>query len=255
MDIQGLKAKVNQCQWYHKIDLGYGITTPGWAPIDPTAYKVPQDLTGKRVLDVGAWDGYWTFEALKRNASQVIAIDDFSDQLGVALDCQSLPVCTTEWATFDLCKDALGYGDNLCQRFTMSVYDLEPSWSLVGPLTELFDVVFAFGLLYHCRHPLLALDCMQSVLRHNGEIFIESAILDDFSAYKGFTTEYANQTVAEFYPEDQYGANKTNWWVPSLTCLTHMVASAGFTDITAWKLQEHPTEVPYCRGFIHGIRE
>ena len=45
--------------WYHKIDLPGGITTPGWAPIDPAAYRVPEDLTGMRVLDVGAWDGYW----------------------------------------------------------------------------------------------------------------------------------------------------------------------------------------------------
>jgi tRNA (mo5U34)-methyltransferase len=57
--------------WYHRIELPGGVITPGWAPIDPSKYGVPADLHNKRVLDVGAWDGYWTFEALKRGARQV----------------------------------------------------------------------------------------------------------------------------------------------------------------------------------------
>ena len=54
--------------WYHKIELPGGVVTPGWAPLDAESYRVPADLTGKRVLDVGAWDGYWTFEAMKHAA-------------------------------------------------------------------------------------------------------------------------------------------------------------------------------------------
>ncbi|MBT7362842.1 MAG: hypothetical protein HN813_12755, partial [Rhodospirillaceae bacterium] len=68
--------------WYHRIELTDGVVTPGWAPIDAASYRIPDDLTGKRVLDIGAWDGYWSFEALKRGAEQVIAIDDFSDYVG-----------------------------------------------------------------------------------------------------------------------------------------------------------------------------
>jgi tRNA (mo5U34)-methyltransferase len=40
--------------WYHRIELPYGIVTPGWAPIDSSAYRIPEDLKGKRVLDIGA---------------------------------------------------------------------------------------------------------------------------------------------------------------------------------------------------------
>jgi tRNA (mo5U34)-methyltransferase len=65
--------------WYHKIELPYGIVTPGWAPISNQAYKIPDKLTGKRILDIGAWDGYWTFETLRRGAREVVAIDTFSD--------------------------------------------------------------------------------------------------------------------------------------------------------------------------------
>ena len=85
--------------WYHKIQLPHGIVTPGWAPINSAAYQIPARLDGKRVLDIGAWDGYWTFEALRRGAKEVIAIDDFSDYLG-ALENRDRKA----WETFDLCK-------------------------------------------------------------------------------------------------------------------------------------------------------
>ena len=130
--------------WYHKIALPGGIVTPGRAPIDPAAYLVPEDLTGKSVLDVGAWDGYCTFEALKRGAREVVAIDDFSDFLG-SLETR------TAWESFDLCRDALGYSDAQCQRHDMSIYDLAEA------RFGRFDCIFCFGVLYHLRHPLLAL--------------------------------------------------------------------------------------------------
>ncbi len=72
--------------WYHRIELPQGVVTPGWAPRVPEAYAIPDDLSGKRVLDIGAWDGYWSFEALRRGAREVVAVDDFSDFLGALED-------------------------------------------------------------------------------------------------------------------------------------------------------------------------
>ena len=105
--------------WYHKIELPGGVTTPGFAPLNADIYRVPADLTGKRVLDVGAWDGFWTFEALKRGAREVVAIDDFSDYLG-SLDQSDRKA----WENFDLCREALGYDETVCQRREFSVYDV-----------------------------------------------------------------------------------------------------------------------------------
>lgn len=227
--------------WYHKIELPFGITTPGWAPIDRDTYRIPADLRGKRVLDVGAWDGFWTFEALKRGASQVVAIDDFSDYLG------RLPQESRKaWQTFDTCKEILGYSEYQCPRFDMSVYDLRED--TFGK----FDVVFFFGTLYHLRHPLLALDRLSALCRE--EIFVESAILDDYSPYlEGDIRGYpGGQMVMEFYPDDQYCGNATNWWTPTLHCLGHMVRSAGFATTEGWKLTEKPDQPAMCRGFIHG---
>lgn len=217
--------------------------TPGWSPIEPDKYRIPADLTGKRVLDVGAWDGYWTFEALRRGASSVLAIDDFSDLLG-SLDRGD----RTGWENFDLCREALGCSPEVCQRREMSVYDVSPE--SVG----MFDVVFFFGTLYHLRYPLLALDRLSSVCKN--EIFVESAILDDYSPYRGGVGQgYSGEMVMEFYPDDQYGDNHTNWWSPSLLCLCQMMRSSGFSECRGWKLMASPQSIPYCRGFVHGRKE
>src|SRR3546814_7805269 len=148
-----LRRRVNAHPfWYHRIELPYGIVTPGPNPLNPNVYRVPEDLSGRRVLDVGAWDGYWTFEALRRGAREVVAIDDFSDHLGqLGSDGRA-----AGWATFDLCRDAFGYSTETCSRIELSVYEV--SAERLGR----FDLVFFFGTLYHLRHPLLALDRLRS---------------------------------------------------------------------------------------------
>ncbi len=227
--------------WYHRIALPGGIVTPGWAPLNAEAYQIPERLDGLRVLDIGAWDGYWTFEALRRGAREAVAIDDFSDYLGKLKEEDR-----KAWQTFDLCREALGYDEGRCSRREISIYDIGPN--VLGE----FDVVFAFGLLYHLRYPLLALDKIASVCK--GEIYVESAILDDFSPYRGgLHSGYpGGQMVMEFYPDNQYGNNDTNWWVPSLHCLAHMVRASGFDDIKGWKLSGRPHHLAECRGFVKG---
>ena len=60
------------------------------------------------------------------------------------------------------------------------------------------------------------------------------------------------QPVMEFYPNNEYGDNNTNWWAPSLSCLGLMTMAAGYLDCSVWKLMEQPTHLGYCRGFAHG---
>jgi tRNA (mo5U34)-methyltransferase len=241
MDVNELTQRIAKLPfWYHKIELP-GAVTPGWAPISKQAYRIPADLSGKRVLDVGAWDGFWTFEALKRGAKQAIAIDDFSDFLGELENSDR-----KAWETFDLCREALGYDQERCQRYEMTVYDVMPE--RLGR----FDVIFFFGTLYHLRHPLLALDRLAAVC--DKEIYVESAILDDYSPYRGGLGKgySGGQMVMEFYPDKQYGDNPTNWFVPTAHCLAHMVRAAGFPNVAAWKLTDNPAEVALCRGFVKG---
>lgn len=242
---EALRQKIESSAfWYHKIELPGGVVTPGWAPLNQSYYNIPEDMTGLRVLDVGAWDGYWTFEALKRGAREVVAIDDFSDFLGLPEN-----VDRKAWEHFDLCREALGYGEDVCKRYDMSVYDVTEE--RLGR----FDVVFFFGVLYHLRHQLLALDKLSAVC--DREIYVESAILDDYSPYRGGLGQGypGKQMIMEFYPGKEYGGNETNWWVPTLFCMAQLVKAAGFSDVLFWKLiKDTPTRIIDCRGFVKGTK-
>ena len=237
--------------WYHKITLPDGTVTPGWSPICAEKYAIPDDLTGKRVLDIGSWDGYWTWEAIKRGASEVVAIDDFSD------NCGNDKIVRKAWDTFDICREAFGFtkkGDRWLNergqevtRFEMSVYDID---DLAGK----FDVVFFFGTLYHLKHPLLALEKISEIC--DGELYIESAICDDYSPYKGGLNKgyRDNDMIAEYYPNNEYGNNESNWWCPTLQTLGYMVQSIGFDVVELWRLTENPSGVNQCRGFVYGSK-
>lgn len=267
--------------WYHRIELPGGIITPGWAPIDPTRYSIPADLTGKRVLDIGAWDGYWTWEALKRGAKEVVAIDDFSDT------CGDPKIKRTGWETFDLCREAFGftmpadskdvldihrYGDRdpnttiirhavafapawrnetgaIVRRVNLSVYEIAEF--VLGR----FDIIFFFGTIYHLKHPLLALEKIAAIC--DGALYVETASLDEFSPYRGGLGQGFdhNEMVCEFYPGAEYGNNPSNWWVPTLQCLGAMMASVGFKDIECWPLTENPKDLAQCRGFASGTKD
>ena len=240
-----LQEQINKFCWYHQIDIN-GTVTPGPLPHCPSAYKIPEDLTGKRVLDVGAWDGYWTFEALKRGAKEVVAIDDWSDIADTELANNPTQISKRiQWDTFDFVKKELGYSGNQCRRITMSLYDVAE--------LGMFDIVFFFGVLYHCRYPLLALDKMSEVCTN--EIYIESAICNDFSPYRGVGAGYGNQKdiVMEFYPTNEFGKMPTNWWSPTLNCLAQVVLVSGFGNVDVWKFNQ-PPELRLCRGFCKGVK-
>ena len=175
---------------------------------------------------------------------EVVAINDFSDRLGRLEDQDR-----QGWQTFDLCREAFGFDKRRCRRYEMEVYDVTEQ--RLGR----FDVVLFFGTLYHLRHPLLCIDRLAAVC--DEEIYVESAILDDYSPYRGgFGHGYeGGQMVMEFYPESQYGGNPSNWWVPTLHCLGHMMRAAGFGRVECWKPTLNSEQLSECRGFAKGIKK
>src|SRR5215212_10626501 len=120
--------------WWHSIDLGHGNVTPGVHKIEElrdnyNRLGLPSDLSGKRLLDIGCWDGFYSFEA-ERHGAEVVAVDVWRPE------------------TFFIAHKAL----NSQVRFLeTSVYEL--SREQVGS----FDIVLFLGVLYHLQHPLLAL--------------------------------------------------------------------------------------------------
>ncbi len=148
MNVEEVKAEVEKIRWFHRIDLGHGIVTPG---LDDTPAKLarlnfPKDLNGKTVLDIGAWDGFFSYEAERRGASRVVAVDSFIWQgLGGGSK-----------AGFELARRVLNSKVEDCE---LEVLEVSPE--TVGT----FDVVLFLGVLYHMRHPLLALEKVHSVTR------------------------------------------------------------------------------------------
>src|SRR5262245_48364448 len=119
--------------WFHQIEVAPGIVTPG---IDPSPEKLkrltfPADLRGKRVLDIGAWDGFFSFECERRGAAEVVAID------------------AAPSLSFAVARELLG---SQVKFYAMNIYDLTPV--TLGQ----FDLVLCLGVLYHLRHPLFGLE-------------------------------------------------------------------------------------------------
>ena len=149
--------------WYHAMDLGGGVETPGWFDLRPIADRMPwPDVRGKRCLDVGTYDGYLAFELERRGASEVVALDipdhedwdwppDVRAQGGERLAELAGP---EKGAGFRVAREALG---SSVEKVDMTVYDLSPE--RVGT----FDVVLCGSLMLHLRDPLRALEAIRSV--------------------------------------------------------------------------------------------
>ncbi len=202
MDVELLKRRVAGVRWYHTLDLGQGIITSG---IDNSAerlarLKLPPSLAGKTVLDIGAWDGYFSFEAERRGAARVLATDSYSWS-------------GQGWGTkagFELARTALG---SRVEDLDIDVLDVSPA--RVG----VFDVVFFLGVLYHVRHPLLALEKVASVTR---ELLIVETVVD----LLGFP-----RPAAAFYGGAELNRDPTNWWGPNLAAVDCMLRAVGFVRI------------------------
>jgi len=260
--------------WYHKIALRPGIITPGWAPLDASKYGVPERLDGETILDVGAWDGYWTFEALKRGAKHVTAIDDFSDTIGGNTNADR----SKAWQTFDLCAEALGYRvlrqkwvnekvnrstgkvdrwvtdeweERGYSRYQCNIEEINRDYAEEGyEQIDAFQRVFFFGVMYHLKNPLRALEECYGLMKPGGTIHVETAILDNLvSPYTGQPHDPSG-CYAEFYPTNEFGKNSSNWWVPTLKCGGAMLQAAGFVDIESWKYTDTPQHLAECRGFL-----
>jgi tRNA (mo5U34)-methyltransferase len=156
MDVS-LQQRVRELQhkFHSPFDFGDGIVTKPWHVQRRFArrlrlLKIP-DLKGKTVLDIGAWDGYFSLEFERRGAKRVLAVDVWDEG---AL--QAFLLVREHF------KSAVEYK-------RLDAHDLSPA--LVGT----FDVVFCAGVLYHLRHPLRGLESIRSVTA--GQLILETASL------------------------------------------------------------------------------
>lgn len=197
-------SSAGRIDWWHQIELPGGYVTPG---PDRSAEKLATlqlpDLTGKTVLDVGAFDGYFSFAAERLGAARVLAADSFVWRRPGGKD------------GFELARRALG---SSVQDIEIDVLDISPE--SVGR----FDVVLFLGVLYHMRHPLLALERMADV---TDELLVVETMVD-------FT--FLRSPAAAFYPWKMQG-DHTNWWGPNRAAVLGMLQSAGFERVRAYPVR------------------
>lgn len=211
--------RVNQIEWYHSIDLGQGIVTPGMFDHRPflNEYYLPERLQGKRVLDVATWDGFWAHEFASRGAD-VVAMDipfradiDLTPATRARLqgELSKEELAERTGKGFDLINEIL---ENTIPRELLSVYDLGPD--RVG----MFDVVHVGDLLSHLKSPQLALENVLSVTQ-------DCAIVSEC-----FFPELDN-LGGECLMEYLSGYRDCVWWKFSLESLRNMIIDAGFERV------------------------
>jgi tRNA (mo5U34)-methyltransferase len=216
--------------WFHNMELGGVRTAPEHFLGDYPNIKwrkfadaIPADLTGKSVLDIGCNAGFYSMEMKRRGADRVLGLDFDDSYLAQARFAAEVSELDIEFAK-------------------LSVYD-------VGTLGAKFDVVIFMGVLYHLRHPLLALDLIREHVAKDLLVFQSmqrgSAEVGEVQEnYQFWDTELfdAPEFPKLHFIEHRYADDPTNWWVPNRAAVEAMLRSAGF------RIEAHPElEVYICR--------
>jgi tRNA (mo5U34)-methyltransferase len=216
--------------WFHNMELGGVRTAPDHFLGDYPAVKwrnfahaIPQDLRGRSVLDIGCNGGFYSIEMKRRGAARVVGIDSDEDYLAQA-------------------RFAAEVTGHEIEFRNLSVYDL-------GALGERFDIVIFMGVLYHLRHPLLALDLIHEHVA--ADLLVFQSMQRGAREVASVQVDYPFEETAPFddpgwprlhFIEHRYAHDQTNWWVPNRACAEAMLRSAGFA------ITDHPEpEVYICR--------
>jgi tRNA (mo5U34)-methyltransferase len=218
--------------WFHDLDLHGVRTAPDhflWGypenKFKRFRHVIPEDLSGKTVLDIGCNAGFYSLEMKRRGAARVVGIDHDERYLEQARYAASI----------------LGQREIEFRR--LDVWD-------VALLGERFDLVIFMGVLYHLRHPLLALDLIHEHVA--GDLLLFQSLQagtkgmfrpePDYEFFAGLSEFDRPEWPRLHFVEQRYANDPTNWWVPNEAASAGMLRAAGF------EIVEHPeTEVFLCR--------
>lgn len=234
MKKESLQSEIDKIKWFHRIELPFDeggvLTTPGIVDhtTDESAtvrYGLPVDLSGMSVLDVGCYDGYFSFLSEKRGAV-VSAIDPLQGRgkISEVFTPEGLNVVISGNEGLELARKVLGS----CVKF--AVCDLGEfvsgirHYSQRSIITEKeFDVVLYYGVLYHTKAPILELEYLYDVTKEDGIALIETAISYDISMRGD------KLPLWQFRPG--FDNDTTNYWYPSLTGLETALLNVGFNKV------------------------
>jgi tRNA (mo5U34)-methyltransferase len=204
--------------FWHSFELPDGSLIQGVSSVESlkkrlAQFPIPDDLAGKRVLDIGCWDGWFSFE-MERRGAQVMAID-----------CWDNPRFRQMHAAY---RSRVDYRQ-------LDMYELTPQ--RVGR----FDIVLFMGVLYHLKHPLLALERVCALTT-------DLAVVDSFILREGqHPPEQLLRPILEFYETDEMGGQTDNWFGPSLPALLGMCRVAGFARVELCSVLDFGAQVACYR--------
>jgi len=217
-----LRKKVYSLPWFHQLDLGEGVVTPGRTPLEALRtvadayFNMP--LAGKSVLDIGCSDGFNSFEALRRGAAHVLAADHFM------------------WHRDRRCREAFELARSRIapELMDVDIDVLDMTRERIGT----FDIVLLAGVLYHLRNPFLAIERIAPLVR---QTMILETHLDALDVPK---------PAMVFYPTNELNEDPTNWWGPNPACVSAMLKDVGFSRVV---YRHHPLHGA-SRGIFHANR-
>jgi tRNA (mo5U34)-methyltransferase len=216
----------SRSDWFHSIDVGDGIVTPG--VVSPEylqqmlkALQLPDRLDGLRVLDIGTYDGFFAFECERRGAAEVVAIDVNP------IDCRC----------FEVARDMLG--SNVSYHH-MGVYEMDEK--ILGGT---FDLVLFPGVFYHLRHILMSFDNIWKILKPGGTVLVETHVCDNhfvlgdgtITTLKDIDPRLPQVPLFRFYRKNELNPlDWSNWFGGNIVAIVDVMQSAGFTaeHLASW---------------------
>ncbi len=191
-----LREKIDSVpHWYHRFEFSPGLTTPGTndSATALALLQLPEDLSGLRVLDIGARDGFFSFECERRGAAEVVPID----------------YIPAEQTGFPVAKEILGSKLDLIHD---NVYNLTPA------KYGRFDVILFLGVMYHLPDPMRCLDILHDMMNLNATLYMETVVIDE-----NLPAELSNRPLMEFYPGSSKGGDHSNYWGMTEQCARAML--------------------------------
>ena len=233
IDPAQLQAEADSFAWYHAIDLGHGVVTKGQSVMAEmlTDAQLP-DFRGRSVLDIGAWDGYYSFLAERRGASRVVALDHYAWGVDFTARSQYWNDCLARGELPDQSRDTTDFwrpdlpgrrGFELAHRVLES--RVEP---VVADFTSVelstlgtFDIVLYLGVLYHMKEPLTCVERLRSVTS-------EVAVIETVAAQ---VPGNAGRSLLELHSGGDLNADFGNWYVPTVEALRALALASGFSRV------------------------
>ena len=232
MNRNQIEEGVRSLGWYHSIDLGNGIVTPGQSTTPPLIPSQLPDMRDRTVLDIGAWDGYYSFLAESCGASQVTALDHYVWGVDFRRRDEYWADCAARGELPDHARDVVDFwnpelpgrrGFDLARDVLHSKVEPAVADFMTTDLDSLgtFDVVLYLGVLYHIKEPLTALERVRRVTREVALIETEAI---DVAGYDG-------DGLVRFVAGNQHKGDFGNWYLPSMVALRSLCLAAGFSRV------------------------